>query len=153
MFAMVLCLACGQMVIGQPSMEVYAHRGFRGLHPENTIQAMKKSLAYGAILELDLAISKDKQVVVSHDAVMNPKITRKADGTPIAKGEKHILYQLDYADIRSYDVGTAPNPDFSGQERYAAYIPLLSELIDSVEAFASIRQLEPPRYFIETKLN
>lgn len=153
MFAMALCLACGQMVIGQPPMEVYAHRGFRGLHPENTIQAMKKALHYGAVLELDLAISKDKNVIVSHDAVMNTKITEKADGSSTVKVEKHVLYQMDYADIRSYDVGKRPNPDFPEQERYPAYIPLLSELVDSVERHAAAQGLEVPRYFIETKLN
>src|SRR3546814_16174376 len=104
MFGMVLNLACGQLVIGQPSMTVFAHRGFRGLHPENTIQAMKKALHYGAVIELDLAISRDKNVIVSHDAVMNPKITEKEDGSPMVKEEKQVLYQMDYADNRSYDV-------------------------------------------------
>ncbi|WP_262249330.1 glycerophosphodiester phosphodiesterase family protein [Parapedobacter soli] len=149
----VLYLVCGQTAIGQPAMEVFAHRGFRGLHPENTIQAMKKALHYGAVLELDLAISRDKNVIVSHDAVMNPKITGKKDGSSIVKEEKHVLYQMDYADIRSYDVGQLPNPDFPEQERYPAYIPLLSELIDSVESYAVAQGLEAPRYFIETKLN
>ncbi|GGG74128.1 glycerophosphoryl diester phosphodiesterase [Parapedobacter pyrenivorans] len=153
MFAMVLCLACGQTVIGQSPMEVYAHRGFRGLHPENTIQAMKKTLHYGAVLELDLAISRDKNVIVSHDAVINTKITEKADGSSMVKEEKHVLYRMDYADIRSYDVGKRPNPDFPKQERYTAYIPLLSELVDSVERHAAAQGLEAPRYFIETKLN
>ena len=151
---MLVCLNCTKPAMGQLSMDVYAHRGFRGLHPENTIQAMKKALAYGAILEFDLAVSKDKQVIVSHDAVMNEKITAHADGTPIThEGKKHILYQMDYADIRTYDVGAKPNPDFPEQQQYAAYIPLLSELIDSVEAFANTENLEAPRYFIETKLN
>ena len=146
-------MAYGKLAVGQPSMDVYAHRGFRGLHPENTIGGMKKALVYGAILEFDLAISKDKKVIVSHDAVMNGKITTRADGLPITGEGKHVLYQMDYADIRSYDVGTKPNPDFPDQQRYAAYIPLLGELIDSVEAFATAGNLEAPRYFIETKLN
>ena len=149
----VLCMGCGLVVTGQPSVEVFAHRGFRGLHPENTIQAMKNVLHYGAVLEFDLAISKDKNVIVSHDAVMNAKITRKPDGTSIANDEKHVLYQMDYADIRLYDVGTKPNSDFPEQERYPAYIPLMSELVDSVETYAAAQQLEPPRYLIETKLN
>lgn len=153
MFGMVLHLACGQIVIGQPSMTVFAHRGFRGLHPENTIQAMKKALHYGAVLELDLAISRDKNVIVSHDAVMNTKITEKADGSSMVKEERHVLYQMDYARIRSYDVGKRPNSDFPEQERYPAYIPLLSELVDSVERHAATQGLEAPRYFVETKLN
>ncbi|MEC3878407.1 glycerophosphodiester phosphodiesterase family protein [Parapedobacter sp. 10938] len=149
----VCCLGYGQVATGQPSMEVFAHRGFRGLHPESTIQGMKKTLYHGAVLEFDLAISRDKKVMVTHDAVMNRKIVRKSDGTPIARGEKHVLYQMDYADIRMFDIGMKPNPDFPEQERYPAYIPLLGELVDSVETYAAEQGLPVPRYFIETKLN
>src|SRR3982751_4849569 len=65
----------------QPApFKAFAHRGFRGLHPENTIRGLQKALAYGAILEFDLAITSDKRVVVSHDAVLNPKITQGPNG-------------------------------------------------------------------------
>ncbi|MFC3198369.1 glycerophosphodiester phosphodiesterase family protein [Parapedobacter deserti] len=150
--AAVCCMGCDPAVT-LPHIEVYAHRGFRGLHPENTIQAMKKVLPYGAILELDLAISADKKVVVSHDPVLNPKITKKPNGDPLTKDEQYVLYQMDYSAIRQFDVGTTPNPDFPEQERYPAYIPLLSEVIDSVEALAAAEGFDPPRYFMETKLN
>jgi glycerophosphoryl diester phosphodiesterase len=136
----------------QAHFKVFAHRGFRGLHPENTIRGLQKALAYGAILEFDLAITRDKQVVVSHDPVLNPKITLGPNGRPLGN-EKIRIYQMDYATLSAYDVGKTPNKDFPEQERYPAHIPLLGELVDSVKAFANARGISNPTYFIETKLN
>ena len=134
------------------TFQVFAHRGFRGLHPENTITGMQKALAYGAILEMDLAITHDQQVVVSHDAVLNPKITQGPDGQTLGK-DKIRIYQMDYATLSAYDVGRMPNKDFPEQARYPAHIPLFRELVDSVEAFAAARGISDPIYFIETKLD
>ncbi|KAJ5143442.1 uncharacterized protein N7515_002229 [Penicillium bovifimosum] len=45
-----------------------AHRGFKGHYPENTILAIEKAIHAGAhALELDLHISRDGIVVLSHD--------------------------------------------------------------------------------------
>lgn len=138
---------------GTQKFEVYAHRGFRGLRPENTIGAMKNALIKGAILEFDLNITKDKKVIVCHDAVLNPKITLGPDGAPIEGDKKLAFYQTSYDQVRGYDVGSKANPDFPEQSRYKAYIPLFAELLDSTETFASEKRLPAPRYFIETKLN
>jgi glycerophosphoryl diester phosphodiesterase len=135
----------------QAPFKVFAHRGFRGLHPENTIRGLQKALAYGAILEFDLAITRDKQVVVSHDAVLNPKITQGPNGQALGNNKIRI-YQMDYSTLSAYDVGKTPNKDFPEQERYPAHIPLLRELVDSVEAFAAARGISNPTYFMETKL-
>ena len=131
--------------------EVFAHRGFRGLHPENTIRGMQKALTYGAILEFDLAITRDKQVVVSHDPVLNSKITLGPDGQTLGN-DKIRIYQMDYATLSAYDVGKTPNKDFPEQDRYPAHIPLFGDLVDSVEAFAAARGIRDPTYFVETKL-
>jgi glycerophosphoryl diester phosphodiesterase len=136
----------------QIPFKVFAHRGFRGLHPENTIRGMQKALTYGAVLELDLAITRDKQVVVSHDPVLNPKITLGPNGQALGNGKIRI-YQMDYAALSAYDVGKTPNKDFPEQERYPAHIPLFRDLVDSVQAFAAFRGISHPTYFIETKLN
>ena len=132
--------------------KVFAHRGFRGLHPENTIKGLQKALTYGAVIEFDLAITRDKQVVVSHDAVLNPKITQGPDGKALGN-EKIRIYQMDYAALSAYDVGKTPNKDFPEQERYPAHIPLFREVVDSIKAFATARGIPNPTYFIETKLN
>ena len=114
-----------------------AHRGGRGLMPENTIPAMLSVMDNKNIttLEMDLAITKDKQVVVSHDPILNPIITTKPDGTLIKGNElnENIIYQMDYAQLQKFDVGLKLHPGFPQQKKLAAVIPTLSDLIDSVE--------------------
>src|ERR687894_141420 len=58
------------------SLDLQGHRGARGLMPENTIPAMKKAIDLGVTtLEMDLVISRDKKVVVSHDPHFHENIT------------------------------------------------------------------------------
>jgi len=118
-------------------LDYQAHRGGRGLMPENTIVAMLAVMDNKKVstLEMDLAITKDKQVVVSHDPILNPLITTKPDGTYIKANElnKNIIYQMDYVALEKYDVGLKIHPGFTGQKKLAASIPTLSSLIDSVE--------------------
>ncbi len=132
------------------------HRGCRGLMPENTIPAMKKGLDLGVdVLELDLVISKDKKVVVSHDAVMNSEISLNPSGDTISKAEqkKLILYGMSYAEIRKYDVGSKHHHEFPQQQNLPAYKPLFAELIDSTDAYARQKGLKPPSYNVEIKSN
>ncbi|GAA4430592.1 glycerophosphodiester phosphodiesterase family protein [Pontibacter saemangeumensis] len=137
-----------------PDFYIEGHRGTRGLMPENTIPAMKKAVDVGAnILEVDVQISKDRQVVVAHDPKVNPAITLLPNGEEIPQedADKHILHQMDYAAIRKFDVGSKGNPDFPEQEKRKAHMPLLGELIDSVEHYTAARGLPPVIYNIEIK--
>jgi glycerophosphoryl diester phosphodiesterase len=114
------------------------HRGCRGLLPENTITGMKKAVDLGVTtLELDVVISKDNQVVVSHDPIFVPVITTTPAGKHITRkeAEELVLYKMDYADIRKYDVGLKPHPEFPQQQKISAYKPLLGEMIDSIEQY------------------
>lgn len=132
------------------------HRGARGLMPENTIPSMKRAIDEGAnVLEVDIQVSRDKQVVVAHDPYVNPTFSLRADGSEISDAEasKLILYQMDYADIRKFDVGSKPHRDFPDQKKLRAYMPLLGELIDSVEAYTTRRGLPKVIYNIEVKAN
>ncbi|AQG82294.1 glycerophosphodiester phosphodiesterase [Spirosoma montaniterrae] len=144
------------LTLAQPALDRQGHRGCRGLMPENTIPAMKKALDLGVTtLELDVVISKDKQVVVSHDTYMVADIATRPDGTPVTKAdEKSInLYQLTYDEIKRFDVGRRPHPQFPQQQNFPAYKPLLAELIDSVETYAKAKGMPQPRYNIEIKSN
>ena len=118
-------------------IDYQAHRGGRGLMPENTIAAMLAVMDNEKVttLEMDLAITKDKQVVVSHDPILNPFITTKPDGTYIKADEinKNIIYQMDYATLEKYDVGLKIHPGFTSQKKLAVAIPTLASLMDSVE--------------------
>jgi glycerophosphoryl diester phosphodiesterase len=131
-----------------------AHRGGRGLLPENTIPAMRHALALGmTTLEMDVAISQDKQVLLSHDPFMNADFVYRSDGQPIAKAEEKSLklYGMPYAEIRRYDVGSHGNPKFPQQQPLLTYKPLLAEVIDSAEAYAQRHHRPAPYYNIETK--
>jgi len=117
-------------------IDIQGHRGCRGLFPENSIPAFQKALELGVTtLELDLAISKDKKVVVSHDPYMNHEITLDPQGNAILKTEekKYNHYQMTYDSIKVFDCGIKPFPKFPSQQKIKVYKPLLEEVIDLAE--------------------
>src|ERR1051325_4458723 len=70
-------------------IDVEGHRGARGLYPENTVTAFIEALKLGvSTLEMDVVISKDNQVVVSHEPWMSDEICSKPDGKPVEKDSK-----------------------------------------------------------------
>lgn len=131
-----LCTFCyGQLLVGKFSFE--AHRGGRSLFPENTIQTMKSSLNIAEVntLEMDLVISQDKKVVVSHDVYFHHNITITPQGEYLTPetAKQHLLYQMPYDSICKYDVGLKPHPDFPSQKKFSTVKPLLSDLLDETE--------------------
>ncbi|MFX1708144.1 glycerophosphodiester phosphodiesterase family protein [Chitinophaga sp. CC14] len=140
--------------IAQQPIDVQAHRGGMALMPENTIPAMINAVKLGArTLELDCIITADQQVVVSHDAYMSAEFMRKPDGSDISKAEEKglALYKMSYDSIRKYDAGTKPHPRFPQQEKMMVHRPLLTDLVDSVEAYVKTHHLKPVFYNMETK--
>lgn len=130
------------------------HRGARGLLPENTIPSMIKAIEEGSnVLELDVHVSKDKQVVVTHDPYIHRKFSLLPNGQEIPEEDanRYLIYQMDYSEIRQFDVGSKFHDGFPQQEKMKTYIPLLGELIDSVEQFTSSRNLPGVIYNIEVK--
>jgi glycerophosphoryl diester phosphodiesterase len=147
-------LLSGIQTNAQQKMDLEAHRGGRGLMPENSIQAMTAALDMGVTtLELDLGISKDGQVVVSHDSYMSGDFMLKPDGSVIKKEEEKslLLYGMDYQLIKSYDGGSKPHPQFPQQKKFKTYKPLFTELIDSVETYIKAHHLKPVHYNVEIK--
>lgn len=141
---------------GQQKIDVQAHRGGMALMPENTIAAMLNGVKLGVkTLELDVVISADGKVVVSHDAYMSSDFMRKPDGADISKEEERgiALYKMTYDSISKYDAGSKPHPRFPEQLKMKTYRPLLSDLIDSVEAYVKVNKLKPVYYNIETKIS
>ena len=131
------CSNASHMTVSKNNFDFQAHRGGRGLMPENTIPAMLAAMDNDKVitLEMDLAITKDKQVVVSHDPVLNPLFTTKPDGTYIKSNEvnDNIIYQMNYDQLQKFDVGLKLHPGFLQQKKITVNIPTLSDLIDSVE--------------------
>lgn len=141
--------------VNRKQLDKQGHRGCRGLMPENTIPAMLKALELNVTtLEMDLAISKDKKVVVSHDPNFNENITTTPEGKTLSKAEaaKLLLYAMPYEDIKKYDVGLKPYPLYPKQQKMAVHKPLLSDLIDETQRLAKQRR-RPVFYNIEIKSN
>lgn len=137
-----------------PDFFKVGHRGTRGLMPENTIPAMEKGIAVGAnTIELDVHITKDGQVMVYHDASFNPEYTTMPNGSDIPKDQRkqYTFYQMTYAQIRPFIIGMKDYPAFPQQQRLSSYAPLLSELIDSVEAYTKAHNIPAVYYLIEIK--
>lgn len=130
------------------------HRGCRGLFPENTVPAMLNALGMGVTtLEMDVVITKDKKVVLSHEPFFNHEITTKPDGSYVTEKEERGLniYQMNYGEVKMYDVGMKPHPRFPKQEKIKAIKPLLGDVIDSVKKDMMTRRRPFPFYNIETK--
>ncbi|MCC9136905.1 glycerophosphodiester phosphodiesterase family protein [Pontibacter silvestris] len=137
-----------------PAFDTEGHRGARGLMPENTVPAMRKALELGVTtLEMDAHVTKDGQVILSHDPYINRaySLTPTGDEIPKADKEKYVLYQMNYSDIQKFDVGSKPYNNFPQQQKLKAYKPLLSEVIDSAQAYIKEHNLPQPFYNIETK--
>jgi glycerophosphoryl diester phosphodiesterase len=131
-------------------MQVQGHRGCRGLMPENTLEAFQLALELGVdTLELDVCISKDRQVVVSHEPWFNHVFCTQPYGIPIDKRhEKSLnLYRMNYAEIQRFDCGMKAHPRFPEQKKIATRKPLLQEVITLAETFSK----QKIQYNIEIK--
>ncbi len=136
------------------AFDLEGHRGCRGLMPENTIPAFLKAIDIGVTtLEMDAAITKDNQVVISHDPYFNHYITTKPDESFVSAEEEKSLkiYGMTYNEVKKYDVGMKPYAAFPEQQKIPAVKPLLSDVIDSAEAYATKHSKHKIYYNIETK--
>jgi glycerophosphoryl diester phosphodiesterase len=136
------------------SFDKQGHRGCRGLMPENTIAAMLHALDLGVTtLELDVVITKDNQVILSHEPFFNHEITTKPDGTFVTEAEERKLniFQMNYEEVKTFDIGLKPHPRFPKQQKLSAVKPLLSSLFDSVNLYMKKAKRPFPFFNIETK--
>lgn len=125
------------------------HRGARSLYPENTTLGMLEALKHGVkTLELDVVISKDGEVVVSHEPWMNPDICVDPNGNPV-EAKKNNFYKMTYAQIAAFDCGSKYYPEFPRQQKVVEHKPRLVDLIKKVDELAPNGVL--PQYFIEIK--
>jgi glycerophosphoryl diester phosphodiesterase len=111
-------------MFGASKIEVHGHRGARGVRPENTLPAFEYAIAQGVdVLELDMAVTKDGVVVVSHDPFLKAPI---CTGGPTAEAN---IIDLTLAEIRQWDCGTVQNPNFPRQQTVpGTRIPTLDEV-------------------------
>lgn len=137
------------------AFDIQAHRGGRGLWPENTLQAFDQAITLGVTtLELDIALTADDVVVVSHDMALNPDHTRDATGAWLPAAGP-LIRSLTLAQVQAYDVGRL-RPGSQYAEQFAAQTPKDGERIPTLAAvFALVkeRRAHAVRFNIETKLD
>src|SRR5580700_1833527 len=89
---------------------VHGHRGARARRPENTLPAFEYAIAQGVdALEMDMAVTKDSVIVISHDPILEP---------PVCTGPQKsaVIRQLTLAEVRRWDCGALQNPRFPAQQ-------------------------------------
>jgi glycerophosphoryl diester phosphodiesterase len=95
------------------------------MRPENTLPAFEYAIAAGVdALELDMAVTKDNVLVISHDPLLHP---------PVCSGPKPevAIHQLTLAELREWDCGRVPNPAFPRQQAIpGTKMPTLDEVFD-----------------------
>jgi glycerophosphoryl diester phosphodiesterase len=150
------CIAGWWLVAAVPchAFDLQGHRGARGLMPENTLAGFAAALSIGVTtLELDLGMTKDGVVVVSHDSRLNPDHTRRPDGQ-FLKAERPAIRALTLAELKQYDVGRLkPGTRYAAslpEQRPVdgATIPTLAEVFDLVRR----AKADHIRFNIETKI-
>ncbi|MCW5520442.1 glycerophosphodiester phosphodiesterase [Aureitalea sp. L0-47] len=138
------------------SIDLQGHRGCRGLMPENTIPGFLKTLDIGVTtLEMDLVISADKQVVVSHEPFFSHEISTAPNGEVISEENKrsYNMYQMTYDSIATFDVGLKPHSRFPKQKKMEAVKPLFLDVVKEVEHYVIQNEISKPFYNIEIKRN
>ncbi len=139
-------------LFGQSKKEIslQGHRGARGLYPENTIYGLLKTLEIPEVntLEFDLSVTKDKQIILSHEPWMNKEICILN-----ASEEEHNIYSLSYEMVKQIDCGSKGHQSFPDQEKTFSTKPLLSETLKAIKQYCSEHELELPYLNIELKSN
>lgn len=158
-FAIWFFLAIAAASTGSWAFDLQGHRGARGLAPENTLAAFRRALAVGVTtLELDIAVTADGVVVVSHDPYLNPFITRdtrEAGGQWLTGSRGPLIRSLTLAQLQYFDLGrinpaTAYAAQFPAQMAHdGERMPTLAAVFDLVKAEGA----DEVRFNIETKIS
>lgn len=94
-----------------PRILVHGHRGARARMPENTLPAFEYALQAGVdALEMDMAVTKDNVIVISHDPILR---------APVCTGgpkESAVIHELTLEQVRQWDCGAVRNPLFANQK-------------------------------------
>ncbi|WP_243355669.1 glycerophosphodiester phosphodiesterase [Bacillus litorisediminis] len=98
---------------------IFAHRGSKGTHPENTLAAFQKAIELGVDgIELDVHVTKDGELVVIHDETVD----RTTNGTG-------RICDLTLAEIKQFDAGSWFSPNFADEK-----IPALTEVLQLLKS-------------------
>ena len=122
--------------------DLEAHRGGRDVRPENTLYSYAYAIELGATsIECDMQLTKDGQIVMSHNPILNSDITRDENGNYI-ENNKYDIRLMTVDKLKKFDVGVMdPNCgeyyDLHGKTQftYDAKIPTLEELMQLIQSY------------------
>jgi glycerophosphoryl diester phosphodiesterase len=149
-------LISGEVMSGKAlAFDIEAHRGGRALLPENSLAAFANALSMGVdTLEMDIGVTRDGVIVVSHERGLNPDLARGADGRYVAPPGIPFV-QLSLEEVKKYDVGQI-RPGSAYAARFpdqrvvpGTKIPTLKEVIGLVRKSGD----QNVRLNIETKID
>ena len=139
-------------LVNGEKFDVQGHRGGRGLWPENSVYGFLKAVDMKVTtLEMDIVVSMDNHVVVSHDPFFSPEICADIDGKRIEENKLIAIYKMPYDKVIEFDCGSLPHPRFPEQEKRVAHKPLLKEVIQKADERSKINGQAPIYYNIEIK--
>jgi glycerophosphoryl diester phosphodiesterase len=150
----ILSLISANMLKAQNTIDIQGHRGARGKMPENSIPAFIYALDQGVTtLELDVVITKDGQVVVSHEPFLSHEICYDSLNVEILESKEKTfnIYQMSYDQVSKCDCGSKGNPRFAEQTKIKTSKPLLSDVISEVEKHIKGTTHYEVQYNIEIK--
>jgi len=156
--ALLLAGCSAIMPTARQHFDLEAHRGGRGLAPENTLAAFSNAVDMGVTtLELDIGLTADGVVVISHDTSLNPDHTRDASGAWLAPKSGAPIRTLTLAQLQTYDVGRI-DPSSNYGKLFALQIPRDGERIPTLASlFAQVQargaDAATVRFNIETKID
>lgn len=129
------------------TLDLQGHRGARGLFPENSLLGFEKALEIPEVstLELDLCVTADNQLILSHEPWLNEQICTIKDS--LREGITYSIYKMTYDSIRQFDCGSKGLPDFPKQQLASTNKPLLKELFAMIDK----KGLRWPNFNIEIK--
>ena len=118
--------------------------------PENSIPGINKAAELGLDgVEFDVSVSRDKKIVVSHDPFFS--FDKNGNPIPVEKRKDHRLYDMDYAEIKTYDVGSNGDKNFPDQMKMKLSPPLLLDLLRESAKFIRKNKLRQIFYNVEIK--
>jgi glycerophosphoryl diester phosphodiesterase len=122
---MVILAACILSMAGDTGILVHGHRGARARRPENTIPAFEYAIGQGVdALEMDMAVTKDNVIVLSHDPVLHSPICT-------GPGNDVAIHSITLAELRAWDCGAQRNRKYPLQQPVPhTRMPTLDEALD-----------------------
>ena len=155
-------IAVASPVVPAATILVHGHRGSRATRPENTLPAFEYAIQHGAdVLELDLAVTQDNVLVVSHLPFMSADFAGERNCAGPAVPPHTAIHSLTYKQLEQYDCGVNTLSRFPKQVAVpGTHIPTFDQVLDlapqgtfefnvETKSFANHPELTPdPQEFV-----